>query len=96
MIRLSKAAERDHFDHGWLDPIKKEFSLSDTTLGLISGFGFVAVYSTLGVIVGRIGDRVHRVGLLGIAFAFWSVMTALTSQAGGVVQDCALCARCPT
>jgi len=24
MIQLRKAAERGHFDHGWLDPINKE------------------------------------------------------------------------
>jgi MFS family permease len=69
-----------------LDPIKKEFQLSDTALGLIAGFGFATVYSVLGIIVGRLGDRFNRIGMLGIAFAFWSVMTSLTSLAASTTQ----------
>lgn len=32
-----------------IEPIKKEFSLSDTTMGLLAGFGFVLFYSLLGI-----------------------------------------------
>lgn len=69
-----------------LDPIKKEFELSDTTLGLIAGFGFAIIYSSLGMCVGRMGDRLNRVGILGVACAFWSLMTGLTSLAANVLQ----------
>ena len=32
-----------------IEPIKKEFVLSDTTMGLLAGFGFVLFYSALGI-----------------------------------------------
>ena len=32
-----------------IEPIKKEFALSDTTMGLLAGFGFVLFYSLLGI-----------------------------------------------
>ena len=69
-----------------LDPIKKEFALSDTVLGLIAGFGFVLAYSTLGLLIGRIADRKHRVSIVAGAIAFWSAMTAVTSVASSVTQ----------
>ena len=31
-----------------IEPIKKEFALSDTMMGLLAGFGFVLFYSLLG------------------------------------------------
>jgi sugar phosphate permease len=43
-----------------IEPIKKEFALSDTTMGLLAGFGFVLFYSTLGIPIARIADRVNR------------------------------------
>ena len=32
-----------------IEPIKKEFALNDTTMGLLAGFGFVLFYSLLGI-----------------------------------------------
>ena len=32
-----------------IEPIKKKFALSDTTMGLLAGFGFVLFYSLLGI-----------------------------------------------
>jgi sugar phosphate permease len=39
-----------------IEPIKKEFVLSDTTMGLLAGFGFVLFYSVLGIPIARIAD----------------------------------------
>jgi hypothetical protein len=36
-----------------IEPIKKEFTLSDTTMGLLAGFGFVLFYSLLGIPIAR-------------------------------------------
>ena len=33
-----------------IEPIKKEFTLSDTTMGLLAGFGFVLFYSVLAAV----------------------------------------------
>jgi MFS family permease len=67
-----------------IEPIKKEFVLSDTTMGLLAGFGFVLFYSLLGIPIARIADRLNRRNIVAIAFAFWSAMTALCGMAGSV------------
>ena len=43
-----------------IEPIKKEFALSDTTMGLLAGFGFVLFYSVLGIPIARLADRFNR------------------------------------
>jgi MFS family permease len=45
-----------------IEAIKKEFALSDTTMGLLTGFGFVLFYSLLGIPIARIADGVLRHG----------------------------------
>src|SRR5580704_41756 len=67
-----------------IEPIKKEFALSDTTMGLLAGFGFVLFYSLLGIPIARIADRVNRRNIVALAFAFWSAMTFLCGMASSV------------
>jgi len=67
-----------------IEPIKKEFALSDTTMGLLAGFGFVLFYSLLGIPIARVADRVSRRNIVAIAFAFWSAMTLLCGMATSV------------
>src|ERR1700738_5442243 len=67
-----------------IEPIKKEFVLSDTTMGLLAGFGFVLFYSLLGIPIARLADRVSRRNIVAIAFAFWSAMTYLCGLASSV------------
>src|SRR6476646_6635601 len=67
-----------------IEPIKKEFALSDTTMGLLAGFGFVLFYSLLGVPIARVADRLNRRNIVAIAFAFWSAMTFLFGMAASV------------
>ena len=64
-----------------IEPIKKEFALSDTTMGLLAGFGFVLFYSLLGIPIARVADRLNRRNIVAIAFAFWSAMTFLCGMA---------------
>src|SRR3954465_14322556 len=65
-------------------PIKREFQLSDTAMGLLAGFGFVLFYSALGMPVARFADRANRRNIVAAAFAFWSAMTALCGVAQSV------------
>src|ERR1700759_3166559 len=65
-----------------IEPIKKEFALSDTTMGLLAGFGFVLFYSLLGIPIARLADRLNRRNIVAVAFAFWSAMTFLCGMAG--------------
>ncbi len=67
-----------------IEPIKKEFALSDTTMGLLAGFGFVLFYSLLGIPIARMADRLNRRNIVALAFAFWSAMTYLCGLASSV------------
>ncbi|WP_166296045.1 spinster family MFS transporter [Bradyrhizobium sp. 2S1] len=67
-----------------IEPIKKEFFLSDTTMGLLAGFGFVLFYSLLGIPIARMADRLNRRNIVACAFAFWSAMTYLCGLASSV------------
>src|SRR3981189_3266021 len=67
-----------------IEPIKQEFALSDTTMGLLAGFGFVLFYSLLGLPIARAADRLNRRNIIAIAFAFWSAMTFLCGLASSV------------
>jgi len=64
-----------------LEPIKRELALSDTQLGLLTGFAFAAFYATLGMPIARIADRSSRRNLIAISLAVWSAMTALSGLA---------------
>ncbi|HMK80452.1 MAG TPA: MFS transporter [Xanthobacteraceae bacterium] len=74
-----------------IEPIKKEFVLTDTMLGLLAGFGFVLMYSALGMPIARLADRRNRRDIVTAALAFWSAMTALCGMAQNVAM--LACAR---
>ncbi len=57
-----------------LDPIKHEFNLSDTWLGLVSGGPFAVLYSISSIPIARIADRGHPKQVLLICFAIWAAM----------------------
>ena len=67
-----------------IEPIKKEFALSDTTMGLLAGFGFVLFYSLPGIPIARVAAPVNRRNIVAIAFAFWSTMTFPCGMASSV------------
>jgi MFS family permease len=58
-------------------PIKAEFHLSDTQVGLVGGFAFALLNVALGIWVARIAERRRRVTLIGIGTFLWSIATAL-------------------
>ena len=69
-----------------IEPIKKEFQLSDTMLGLLAGFGFVLMYSVLGMPIARLADRGNRRNIVAAGLAFWSAMTGLCGVAQNVTM----------
>src|SRR3954469_20869050 len=69
-----------------IEPIKKEFALSDTMMGLLAGFGFVVFYALCGIPIARVADRVNRRNIVAAAFAFWSAMTVLCGMAQNVTM----------
>jgi MFS family permease len=57
-------------------PIKGELHLTDTELGFIGGTAFALFYTSLGVPIGWLADRVNRVWIMSTALALWSAFTA--------------------
>ena len=64
-----------------LEPIKRDLGLSDTQLGLLTGFAFALFYATLGIPIARFADRSNRRNLIALALTIWSAMTALSGLA---------------
>jgi predicted MFS family arabinose efflux permease len=67
-----------------IPPIKADLHLSDTSLGLVTGLGFVLLYSLLSVPVARLADRSNRRNILAIGLAVWSLMTCLTGLVANI------------
>ena len=65
-----------------IEPIKHEFGASDTSMGLISGLAFAAVFAVLGLPAGRLADRLPRIGLLAVSCLFWGIATILCGLTG--------------
>ena len=63
------------------EPIKEELNLSDSQLGLLTGFSFALFYVVMGFPIARWADRGVRRNIIGLAVGFWSVMTALCGMA---------------
>ena len=66
-----------------LEPIKQDLGLSDSALGMLTGFAFALFYATLGIPIARFADRGNRRNLIALALTIWSGMTALS----GVAQN---------
>ena len=64
-----------------LEPIREDLKLEDWHLGLLSGLGFAAVYSTVGIPVAIWADRGVRRDIVALSLGFWSFMTVLSGFA---------------
>ena len=69
-----------------IEPIKRDLQLSDTAMGVLTGFAFVALYTLTSVPIARLADSANRRTIIAVALAFWSVMTALSSLATSFTQ----------
>jgi len=65
-----------------LEPIRKEFHLSDTQLGTLGTLPIV-LYALIGLPLGRLADRASRKKLLAAGVAVWASLTAW----GGLAQS---------
>ncbi|RYG15412.1 MAG: MFS transporter, partial [Caulobacteraceae bacterium] len=65
--------------------LKPVLGVSDTVWGLLTGAGFAVVYTLIGIPVSRIAEVRHRVWIMTICVAIWSVMTALCGLAREIV-----------
>lgn len=60
-----------------IPPIKAEFGVSDTALGLLSGFAFTVLFSIVGLAMARLADRVDRARVITVSLATFTLATAL-------------------
>ena len=58
-----------------------ELGISDTQFGLLTGFGFALLYTIVGIPLARYADKAHRVWIMSVCVALWSLMTALCGLA---------------
>jgi len=60
------------------ESIKADMDLSDTQLGLLTGFAFAIFYVSVGIPIARWADVGNRKNIISLAIAVWSGMTALS------------------
>jgi predicted MFS family arabinose efflux permease len=62
-----------------LEPIKRDLQLTDTAMGLLTGFAFVAFYTITSLPIARLADTGSRRHIIAIALAFWSALTSASA-----------------
>jgi predicted MFS family arabinose efflux permease len=68
------------------ESIKLDLGLSDSHLGLLTGFAFAVFYVTAGIPIARWADHSNRRNIVALAVFIWSFMTALSGLAQNYVQ----------
>ncbi len=63
------------------ESIKLDLGLSDSQLGLLTGFAFAVFYVTAGIPIARWADRSNRRNIIALAVGLWSFMTAASGLA---------------
>jgi predicted MFS family arabinose efflux permease len=66
-----------------LEPVGKEFHLSDSQRGFLAGFAYGIFFAIAAIPFGVAVDRVNRRNLMTIALTLWSAATALCGLAAG-------------
>ncbi len=69
-----------------VEAIKSDLDLSDSQIGILTGFAFSLTYALFGIPLARITDTGNRVRLLAVCIAVWSVATALAGLVANYVQ----------
>lgn len=69
-----------------IDPIRSDLGLGDTQVGLLVGFGFVLLYSVMGIPFGVMADNGNRRNLMVFGVLGWSAATAVSGFAGGFLS----------
>jgi predicted MFS family arabinose efflux permease len=70
----------------FIGPIKEEFGVSDTAMGLLVGFAFALFYTFAGIPIARWADRGDRRLIISLGLAVWSAMTVASGLARNFLQ----------
>jgi predicted MFS family arabinose efflux permease len=85
LILLTLIATVQFFDRAMMvvvvEPIKQEFALSDSQLGLVAGLSYAVAFALAGIPLGWLADRVNRRNLLAVVLTVWSGFVALAGSA---------------
>ena len=65
----------------FMEPIKKEFLLSDTQLGLMTGLAFALLGGLVSIPLARLADRGNRKWIISLSFVVWTFMTGISGMA---------------
>lgn len=64
-----------------VEPIKADFALTDTQIGLLMGVAFSIFYATMGIPLGWLADNMKRKTLVAAGMFVWSAATCLSGYA---------------
>ncbi|MET3712229.1 MFS family permease [Sphingomonas trueperi] len=62
-------------------PVKADLGLDDGQLGMLGGFAFALLYSTLAIPLAMLADRTSRSWVIAVSLGIWSAFTALCGTA---------------
>ncbi|WP_039392819.1 MFS transporter [Novosphingobium sp. MBES04] len=65
-----------------IDPISKDLHVSNTQIGLFTGFGASLLYSLAGFPIARLADRASRTRIVSGVLGAWSGLTVATAAVG--------------
>lgn len=68
------------------EPIRLEFGLTDSQLGMLSGFTFALFYTAFGIPIAWLADRMNRVVVIASACLAWSLCTVGSALAGSYLH----------
>jgi MFS family permease len=81
VVALASASALGSFDRAIVTvaghQLRRDFGMTDTQFGLLSGLAFAVPLALVGMLAGRLADRTSRKRLLLGGVALWSVMTAV-------------------
>jgi MFS family permease len=69
-----------------VEPIKRDLQLNDTQLGLLQGIAFAVLYTTLGIPIGRLADRMNRKSIIAAGVIIWSIAATCCGLAKNWMQ----------
>ena len=70
----------------FMQPIKQEFGLTDTQLGVMTGLAFAVMGGIVAIPLARLADRGSRKWIIGASLLIWTLLTAATGVAANFVQ----------
>lgn len=69
-----------------LEPIRREFHLSDFAVALMTGGLLALFYVSISIPVSALADRSNRRTVVAVSLAWWSIMTTLCGYTQNIVQ----------